>query len=222
MPFRRLSLLLLTAAAGLSLAGCDFGDSPLGALGGHPHAPNAADATFLRSMTAHETASLGITQLARRRALRAELRGIARTMSDEQHDELNKLGSLAHVIGSRGARRPATSRAPSSALADLTRVKDAPSFDYEFMRTMIEQNQAAIAIADDEARLGNDPATKRLAAVIASSRKNELRQIRAWLRIWYGGEVQPSPPAPGPPGGGGGQKPSPGPSSPHHAPGVPL
>jgi uncharacterized protein (DUF305 family) len=218
-------LLLLTAAAGLSLAGCDLGGTPLGALGGHPHAPNAADATFLRSMTEHETASLGITQLARHRALRTELRGIARTMSSEQQDELQKLGSLAQVLGNRGGRpgaAPATSRAPSTALADLTRVKDAPSFDYEFMRTMIEQNQAAIAIADDEARLGNDPATKRLAAVIASSRNDELRQIRAWLRLWYGGSAQPSPPAPGPPGGGGGHTPSPGPSSPHRAPGLPL
>jgi uncharacterized protein (DUF305 family) len=222
VPFRRLLLLLLTVTAGLSLAGCDLGDTPLGALGGHPHAPNAADAAFLRSMTQHETGSLGITQLARRRALRAELRGIARTMSDEQQDELHKLGSLAHVLGTRARRPPATSRAPSSALADLTRVKDATSFDYEFMRTMIEQNQAAIAIADDESRHGNDPETKRLAVVVARSRIDELEQIRAWLRQWYGGGVQPSPPAPGPPGGGGGHTPSPGPGSPHRPPGQSL
>jgi uncharacterized protein (DUF305 family) len=211
--------MFLAVAAAATLAGCD---TPLGAIGGQSHPPNASDAAFLRSMTAHERTSLGITQLAQRRALRRELRGIARSMTDEQRDELHKLGSLGSAIGKRGRQPPVASAAAGTALADLTRVQDAPSFDYEFMRTMIEQNQAAIAIADDEARLGNDPETKRIAGVIAWSRKKELEQIRAWLRLWYGGPAQPSPPAPGPPGGGGGQSPGPGPSAPHPAPGTPL
>lgn len=224
MPFWRLRLLLLVAAAVLSLASCDSGDSPLAALGGGGHSRNAADANFLRSITGHERATLGITRLAQRRALRAELRGIARRMTSEQQEELRRLGSLARGLGSRGRRTSAASRAPSSALVDLARVKDAPSFDYEFMRTMIEQNQAAIAIANDEQRRGSDPEVKRLAHAIATARIRELDQIRAWLHLWYGGGVQPSPPSPGPPGGGGGRQPSPGPgpASPPPRPGVPL
>jgi Domain of unknown function (DUF305) len=87
---------------------------------------------------------------------------------------------------------------------------------------MIEQNQAAIAIANAEAREGSDPAVKRLAAAIAASRKRELARIHGWLRLWYG-DVQPGGGL-GPPGGGGGQSPGPGsPSpSPGGAPHVPL
>jgi uncharacterized protein (DUF305 family) len=226
VPFRRLRLLLLAAAAGLSLASCS-GGSPLGAFGAGGHAPNAHDAAFVRSITEHEKATVRITQLAERRALRRELRGIARKMTAEQQDELSRLGSLAQPRGGGGrATRapPGAARPPATALADLTRVKDAPSFDYEFMRTMIEQNQAAIAIAQNEARLGSDPEVKRLAAAIESSRKRELAQIRSWLHIWYGGDIQPGPPALTPPGGGGssGHKPSPGPPPPDNRPRTPL
>ena len=209
MAFWRLPLLLLAAAAGASLAGCSGGDSPLAALGGGG-APNAADAAFVRSMTAHAKGTLGISRLAQHRALRRELRGIARTMTAEQDASLHELGSLAQGPAGRATRSPTGSRTPASALLDLTRVKDASSFDYEFMRTMIEQNQAAIAIAREEGRSGSDPKTKRLASTIEAARLKELERIRAWLHLWYG-DVQP--------GGGGGQTPSPGPGS---RPGPPL
>jgi uncharacterized protein (DUF305 family) len=198
-------LLLLAAAAAASLASCNSGDSPLSALG---RAPNAADAGFLRSMTEHENATLGITRLAQHRALRKELRGIAHTMTTEQQDDLRALGRLVQGLPSRGV--PPPTRSPSSATLDLARVKDAPSFDYEFMRTMIERNQAAIAIAQHEASFGSDPEAKRLAGAIASSRKKELEQLRAWLHLWYGGDIQPGPPSP--------YNPSPAPRSPHNGP----
>jgi hypothetical protein len=102
-------------------------------------------------------------------------------------------------------------------MVDLARVKDATSFDHEFMRTMVEQNQRAIAIAQHEVSYGSDPAVKRLAAAIVSSRKRELDRIRGWLHLWYG-DIQPGPPSIKPPGGGGGQKPKPAP----RAPGSPV
>ena len=202
VPFRRLGLLLLAAAVAASLTSCDSGGSSLAAL---RHAPNGTDAAFLSSMTEHEKATLGITRLAERRALRWELHGIARTMTGEERANLRELGSLAPRVGSRGSRPPALVRPPTSAAVDLARVKDATSFDHEFMRTMVEQNQEAIAIAKHEVRYGSDPAAKRLAAAIAASRKKELDRIRAWLHLWYG-DIQP------PGGGGGNQQPSPGPS----------
>src|SRR5439155_10850436 len=137
--------------------------------------------------------SLGITRLAQHRALRNELRGIAHTMTTEQQEDLRALGRLAQGLPSRSVRPP--TRSPSSATLDLARVRDAPSFDYEFMRTMIERNQAAIAIAHHEASFGSDAEVKRLAGAIASSRKKELERIRAWLHLWYGGEIQPGPPS---------------------------
>jgi uncharacterized protein (DUF305 family) len=196
-------LLLLAAAAGASLTSCNGGDSSLAA---ERHAPNAADAAFLRSMTEHEGGTLGITQLAQQRALRSELRGIARTMTTEQQANLGVLGSLTQGSAGRGVRPP-TSQAPRSATLDLARVRHATSFDYEFMRTMIARNQAAIAIAHDEVRLGSDTEVKRLAAAIALSREKELERLRGWLHLWYGGDIQPGPgPLEPPPGGGGDPK----------------
>ena len=211
MPFRRFRSLLLVLAAGASLASCGGG--------GVSHAPNATDAVFLRSMTEHEKATLGIPRLAQRRALRAELRGIARTMTTERDANLRRLGSLGQVVDTRRAHAPAP---PSSALSDLSRVKDATSFDHEFMRTMIEQNQRAIAIAHNEVRFGSDPAARHLAGAIEASRRRELDRLNGWLHLWYGGGVQPGAPAPGPPGGGGGQTPQPGPNAPSPGEKVPL
>jgi uncharacterized protein (DUF305 family) len=206
VPFRRLASTLLAAVAAAGLTSCGSSGSPLGAFGGSAHSLNSTDATFLRSMTAHEQMSLGITRLARQKALRKELRGIARTMTSEQQGELSKLGALAQSPGARQKSRPAI-RNPTATTYDLARVKDATSFDYEFMRTMIERNQAALAIARDEQSSGADPDVRRLADEISSARETELKQLRAWLAEWYGGGAQPGVPPPA--GGGGGQSPVP-------------
>jgi uncharacterized protein (DUF305 family) len=215
----RLRLLPVVAAAGACLTALTGCDSPLAA---DNHPPNAEDAAFLHSMTEHEKATLPIPRLARHRALRAELRGIARTMTSERQADLRRLGSLGHGVPRRGAGPAARGRPAGSALADLSRVKDATSFDHEFMRTMIEQNQQAMAIANHEASYGSNPEVKRLAIAISAARRKELDRLRAWLRLWYG-DLQPSPPAPGPPrGGGGGHKPRPGPPSPGSGTPLPL
>ena len=187
MDLWRVVLLLVAAAAAASLASCKGGDSPFAA-GGAQHPGNTADAAFLRSMAAHDKGALPITQLAQHRARRVELRRIARTMTGEQTDDLRGFGRLG---------QPAAA-APRSAAGDLGRVKAATSFDYEFMRTMIEQNEAAIAIARREIASGTDAALKRLAVAIGASRQKELEQLRAWLHLWYG-EVQPAPAPPEPP-----------------------
>jgi uncharacterized protein (DUF305 family) len=215
----RLRLPVVAAAAGACLTALPGCASPLAA---ENHPPNAEDAAFLRSMTQHEQGTLPIPRLAQHRALRAELRGIARTMTKERQANLRRLGALGPGAPRRTGARPASGRPPSSALADLSRVKDATSFDHEFMRTMIEQNQRAMAIANHEAAYGSDPEVKRLAIAISSARRKELDRLRAWLRLWYG-DLQPSPPAPGPPrGGGGGRKPRPGPPSPGSGTPLPL
>src|SRR3954451_7728767 len=145
MELWRTVLLLVASAAAAGLASCN--GSPFAA-GGAQHARNAADAAFLRSMTAHERGALPITQLAQHRARRVKLRGIARTMTGEQTDDLRGFGLLG---------QPAAV-VPRSAAGDLGRVKAATSFDYEFMRTMIAQNEAAIAIARREVASGSDAA----------------------------------------------------------------
>jgi uncharacterized protein (DUF305 family) len=205
VPSWRLRLLLLAAAAGATLTSCSGGDSPFAGR----HASNAADGAFVHSMTEHEEATRGITRLGQRRALRSELRGIGHTMTTEEEANLRQLRSLARGLTIRGARPPAAAPSPVSAMLDLARVKGATSFDYEFMRTMIEQNQAAIAIAHREVRFGSDPEVKRLASAIEASRLKELERFRMWLHEWYGGEIQPGPSTVPPPGGGGDGQPSP-------------
>jgi len=190
VPFPRLGPALLVAAAVASLASCDDGGSPL-ALGGQRHAPNGADAAFVRSMSSHEKGALGITRLAQRRAHRLELRRIARTMTTEEDANVRELSRLGQGLVNTAAGPP------SSAAVNLARVKDATSFDYEFMRTMIEQNRIAITIARREVSAGGDPELKRLAGEIASSREKELEQLQAWLHLWYG-RIQPAP-SPAPP-----------------------
>jgi uncharacterized protein (DUF305 family) len=194
--FRRHGSLLLVAAAAAGLAGCSDGGSPL-ALGGEHHAHNSADAAFVRSMSAHEKGAAGITRLAQRRAHRVELRRIARTMTSEEGANVRELDRLGSGLAAGAAR------APGSAAANLERVRDATSFDYEFMRTMIEQNRIAIAIARREVRSGSDPDLGRLAGEIASSRQKELDQLYTWLHLWYG-TIQPGPGPPAPHGAPGG------------------
>jgi uncharacterized protein (DUF305 family) len=221
VPFWRLRLLLLAVVASASLASCSGGGSLLGAGGGERPAANATDAAFLRSMTKHEEKALGITRLAERRALRLELRGIARKMTTEEDANLRELAALTQGPAGHVVRPPAV-RTMSPALADLARVMDATSFDHEFMRTMIEQNQAAISIAHDEVKFGSDPEVKRLAGALALAREKELEQLWTWLHLWYGDDVQRGPGPLKPPGGGGDQQPPPGGGGGQPSPAPPL
>jgi uncharacterized protein (DUF305 family) len=203
VPVRRaLSILLVLP---LLAAGCGGGEGgALGALG-EPDEPNATDAAFAQAMVPHQREGLAMAELARERALRKELRRIARDMRGPRRDEIGRLGAIAAELAREGVRAPrgAMSRRP----ADIDDLRSAVSFDLRFMELLIRHHEDAIAMAEEEQDRGGDRELRRLAGEIQERHERELEALRRWLRTWYGEGVLPGEGGGG--GGGEGEQPAP-------------
>ena len=187
-------VLLLTAA----LAGCGGDGGALNVLGGAARPePNATDAAFARAMTPHERETLAMAGLARTRAMRRELRKVARSMLANRPNVIRRLEAGGLELQREGVRAPrgAMTRKP----ADLGALRNAVSFDQRFMELMIRHLESAIAMAEEEQDRGGHQGLSRLATEILESHERELETLRRYLNTWYGEGIQPGE------GGGGGE-----------------
>jgi uncharacterized protein (DUF305 family) len=212
VPFR-CRVLVLTLLASVAMSGCG---GVGGEMIGRAQPSNSTDAAFVRAMIAHERATASIARLGREKALRVELRGIARDTLTRHNRNVPHLNLFEAAL--RGSRVSLVSsyirgRPPRF---DARQLRGAVSFDHDFMVRMIEQHRYAMTTAAAERDHGSDARVKALAAEMYDSSRRDLAKLQRWLRTWYG-DTQPPPsprgPAPAPdPGGGGGQgAPAPGP-----------
>lgn len=193
---RRLPALL--AALALT-AGCggDGGDGLLSAGGGLGSDPNAYDAEFARAMAANDERVGALVELGRDRARRRELRKIARSTVERLDAELPRLRQAAANLAERGVRPARPNPVPAG--VDARELREAVSFDHEFMVMMIRAHEHAVAAAEVEQDRGGDPGVKRLAREVSEWRGRDLEQLRRWLNTWYGESTVPGD------GGGGGE-----------------
>lgn len=199
---------LLGAAlvAAVALAGCGGdGGGPLG--GGLSGEPNATDAAFARAMAAHERTTGSIVELGSRRALRKELRRMSRETLGRHDRRLRELADAADDLRARGVS-PVGGGIREPPPFDRRALRNAVSFDYDFLERMIRQHEYAVATAAAERARGGDTRLKALAHAIHESSRRDLAMLRRWMRLWYR-PTQPNDPRVPPPGGGGGGAPAP-------------
>ena len=197
-------LLVPALLATVSLAGCG-GSGGGGLVGlGKKESMNRTDAAFVRAMLAHERAVGSIADLGREKAMRVELREIARERLAQHGPNLSALGWFEGALrGRRVAPLGAhTRRGPPP--YDPRGLAGAVSFDHEFLVRMIEQEEYALAAAAVERDRGSDWRLKALAKEMSHESEQNLIRLRHWLHTWYGGDTQPGVPPGPPPGGGGG------------------
>jgi uncharacterized protein (DUF305 family) len=189
--------LVLVALTGCGGVGGMLGESDWGG-------PNATDAAFVRGMAAHERAMDSIAGLGRRKAMRVELREIAAAAQSRDEPSVLELERFRTML-----RRQRVSPVGSQIRAepppfDARTLRDAVSFDHDFLVHMIQQRQYAMTAAAAERDHGGDARLRAIARMIYKSSSQDLLKLRKWLHTWYGGDVQPGLPPGPPPGGGGG------------------
>jgi len=194
---RRAPFAALIAAA--ALTGCGGVGGPFS----RATPANDTDAAFVRAMIAHERTVGSIAELGSQKALRVELRGIARdtltrhrrTRPDLELFEAALRGRPVSLLRSYIRRQPPR--------FDARGLRNAVSFDHEFLVRMIEQQEYAVTTAAAERDRGKDPRLRAFAASMYKSSRRDLEKLKHWLNTWYG-PTQPPPSPGGPPGGGGG------------------
>jgi uncharacterized protein (DUF305 family) len=194
---RRAPFAALTAA--VVLAGCGGVGNPFS----EGTQTNDTDAAFVRAMIAHERTVGSIAELGSQKALRVELRGIARdtlarhrrTRPDLELFESALRGRPVSLLGSYIRKQPPR--------FDAHGLRNAVSFDHEFLVRMIEQQEYAVTTAAAERDRGSDPRLRAFAASMYKSSRQDLIKLKHWLNTWYGPTQPPASPG-GPPGGSGG------------------
>ena len=200
-------LLVLLLAAAWVTGGCGASGNPF--VRAEP--VSDTDAAFVRAMMVHERMVGSIAAAGRDKALRVELRGIAKeTLARHARDE----STLALFEGAVRGRRvaPLGTRTHSGPpRVDVRTLRRAVSFDHEFLVLMIQQHEYAMAAAAAERDRGSDRNVKVLAGSIYDSSRRDVERLRRWLRTWYGDDTQPGvppgaapAPSPSPPASGSG------------------
>jgi uncharacterized protein (DUF305 family) len=188
----------------VALAGCGGGDGGglFTASGGPGSDPKPADAEFARTMVENDKRVGELVELARERAMRRELRKIARATMERQGTELPAFTEAAADLAERGVRPRGRNPVPPG--VDARKLRAAVSFDHEFMVMAIRVHEHALAAAEVELDRGGDPKLRRLARQVFDSRSRDLEQLRRWLHTWYGEGTFPGDQGPG---GGNGDEP---------------
>ena len=195
-PLPALVALLVVLAA----TGCGGDGGGLGIVDAATADPNATDAAFARAIVPHEREALALAELARERALRRELRQIAKEMIGPRRAGIRELAGIAAQLERDGVRpgRAAMDRRRT----DARELRDPVSFDFRFMELMIRHLERGVAMAEEEQDRGGHPRLEHLAGELMERYERELEALRRWLRTWYGEGVLPGE---GGGGGGGGE-----------------
>lgn len=203
MGVRTTLLAVLLSAAALTACGGD--DRGFGLVDAATADPNPTDAAFARAMVLQEKEALALAELARERALRRELRKIAKQMIRARGAGTGELSEIAAELARDGIR-PAGAEM-NRRRTDARELHDPVSFDFRFMELMIRHLERSVAMAEEEQDRGGHPRLKHLAGELMERSQRELEALRRWLRTWYGDGVLP----PGGGGGGGGDGEAPAP-----------
>jgi uncharacterized protein (DUF305 family) len=221
----RIAPVLLTSAAvaALALAGCGSGGDHAGHGGGASTATTTSradvDAAFVAQMVPHHEMAVEMAELVPRRSERAALRTLARQVIATQEAEIVRLRTIAERLGVRlpagdgghdahaahggGAleRDAATLRLSVDEMGmsmDMPALERSTRFDRDFIDAMIPHHQGAIRMARAVLVAGADPETRELAKAIVEEQAQEIAEMNAWRRAWFGA----ASPAGGVPGAG--------------------
>ncbi|TDB80056.1 DUF305 domain-containing protein [Actinomadura sp. KC216] len=186
------ALALLAACAVLVFAQC-------GAAGGSPSggsAPasrggdgfNSTDVMFLQMMLPHQEQGVKLVRLAKRHAVRPEVKTLAAAIETTQVAEARemqrRLREWRRPLRAESSEHAAHGGMPETTDAELAALEQAPPdrFEREFLNLLIGHQDDAVQMARLEIGGGEDGWTKRLAERVDRSRSAQIDQMLAILR----------------------------------------
>jgi uncharacterized protein (DUF305 family) len=171
--FRLFLFVALTAAVSVSPA-CGSRRTPLGVVQG----ATEADREFLDEIgEILEMARVSATQ-AMQYAGRPELKEYARQAADEHARQLSSVRSTDKALF--GDETAGLGAIPVV-------ISPGPSYDREWLASMIELHQLGVDIASARLEERGEPQAETLARELLASERQQLDRLRAWSREWFGG-----------------------------------
>lgn len=163
------------------------------------------DRMFIEQMIPHHQDAIDMANLALEKAEHPEIRLLAETVISDQSREISQMRSwykawygteipeYEDTIMGGGMNRSGSTEGMmrggmSGSMTDLAQLRNATSFDKEFIEQMVPHHQMAIMMA--RMTLNSDHQEMReLGSSIIRSQSAEVEQMQVWYSVWYGTQV---------------------------------
>jgi len=188
---------IVILAVALALAGCSSGDTPSNGPGGQPAAGgseaepanrsyNGQDVAFASGMLRHNDQAIELAKLAATRATGSEVRTFARGMERSRTAEVRTLNGWLRSWDTTSPPATGEEAAEVSGLmapedVEALEVATGGEFDWMFLTMMMEQEQGAADMAEQQVRQGRFPDAVAMARAIQQRRVSEITKMQRLL-----------------------------------------
>jgi uncharacterized protein (DUF305 family) len=159
---------------------------------------SAVDGAFVRQMVPHHEMAVEMAKMAEMQGEHAKIKSAAKKIVKDQTAEGRSLKRIARRFGvtpadmddheqmMRDAETLGLSMDEMGMSMDMDELDGANPFDREFIDMMITHHRGAIRMARAERTRGKDPQLRKIAKAIIAAQSEEIRQMNAWRKQWYG------------------------------------
>lgn len=185
--FTRVFALAAIVASAIAIAAC--GDSDESASSGNG---NAADAMFVNGMIPHHQGAIDMAELAQKDAKHEEIKQLADDIIASQSAEIKEMNQMKADLPSTNASAMSESMM-NMMNGDVDELRGAKNFDEAFLLAMIPHHEMAVQMARSVKSNGESDQVATLAGNIITAQQREIKEMRAWLKDWYGVTAPQSP-----------------------------
>ncbi len=190
MNIKNKPLAVLTAvlAAGLLaviVAGCGSDQNTSSSSSG---AGNKTDAAFVADMVPHHQGAIDMAEVAEKKAEHPQIRELAKNIISAQKSEIavmDRIGTDLHHMGVASGHMGMSDK-DMGMDGDMPMLDSAKPFDRGFIDLMIPHHEGAIRMARRQLADGQQPALRNMAKDIIRAQTQEIMEMRAWRKQWYG------------------------------------
>lgn len=165
-------------------------------------AATATDKAFVREMVPHHQMANEMASMAKKEGEHQAIRSLASRVIKAQSGEIATLRKIAKRLGvtpekmmpggemsdqmMRDLETLGVSMDDSSMMMDMSDLEGANPFDRKFIDMMVPHHRGAIFMARAELKKGRDNSLRKIARSIIADQAEEIRQMNAWRKAWYG------------------------------------
>ncbi|WP_239989444.1 DUF305 domain-containing protein [Corallococcus macrosporus] len=151
---------------------------------------NYSDERFIDMMAAHHQMATEMAIVEEQRGTRQELRALATKMIQDQRQEIDELKALkqAHFGSSDVPTMMSESEMQNSGMLMPNELAQQPDVDKAFIDSMMPHHSGAIQMAAVALRRSSIAEIRTLARRIIDAQAEEIGQMIAWRKAWYGSQ----------------------------------
>ncbi|MCY1024015.1 DUF305 domain-containing protein [Pyxidicoccus sp. MSG2] len=151
---------------------------------------NYSDERFIDMMAAHHQMATEMAMVEEQRGTRQELRAQATKMIQDQRQEIEELKALkqAHFGSSDVPTMMSESEMQNSGMLMPDEFARQPDVDKAFIDSMMPHHSGAIQMATAALQRSSIAEIRALSRRIIDAQAEEVGQLIAWRRAWYGSQ----------------------------------